>query len=69
MFGETDYDPRLQFTSVPLEEQLEALERAVNCGKVKDRFYINNFKEFSEEPYGLTTLIQYGHSAIPSSDC
>jgi len=25
MFGETEYDPNCQYTSVPMEEQLEAL--------------------------------------------
>lgn len=34
MFGETEYDPNCQYTSVPMEEQLEALGRAIDAGKV-----------------------------------
>jgi hypothetical protein len=34
MFGETEYDPSFQYTSVPMEEQLEALGRAIDAGKV-----------------------------------
>lgn len=35
MFGDVDYDPSCSFASVPLEEQLEALGRAVRAGKVR----------------------------------
>jgi hypothetical protein len=34
MFGETEYDPSFQYTSVPMEEQLEAVGRAMDAGKV-----------------------------------
>ncbi len=34
MFGETEYDPSRQFGSIPIEEQLDALGRAVDAGKV-----------------------------------
>ncbi|XP_034692014.1 protein tas-like isoform X3 [Vitis riparia] len=34
MFGETEYDPTRQFSSVFIEEQLDALGRAVDAGKV-----------------------------------
>lgn len=34
MFGETEYDPTRQFDSVGIEEQLDALGRAVDAGKV-----------------------------------
>lgn len=34
MFGETEYDPSRQYSSVPIEEQLDALGRAVDAGKV-----------------------------------
>lgn len=34
MFGETEYDPTRQFCSIPIEEQLDALGRAVDSGKV-----------------------------------
>nr|XP_028945063.1 uncharacterized protein LOC103449097 isoform X2 [Malus domestica] len=33
MFGETEYDPTRQFCSIPIEEQLDALGRAVDSGK------------------------------------
>lgn len=36
MFGETDYDPVRQLSSVPIEEQLDALGKAVHAGKVSD---------------------------------
>lgn len=36
MFGETEYDPTHQFCSVSIEEQLDALSRAVAAGKVSD---------------------------------
>ena len=36
MFGETEYDPNRQYSSVSIHEQLEALSRAVNSGKVSD---------------------------------
>lgn len=32
MFGETEYDPTRQFCSVGIEEQLDALGRAVAAG-------------------------------------
>lgn len=34
MFGEFEYDPTRQFGSVSVEEQLDALGRAVVAGKV-----------------------------------
>ncbi|KAK7837587.1 hypothetical protein CFP56_021089 [Quercus suber] len=33
MFGETEYDPTRQFSSVDIEEQLDALSRAIDAGK------------------------------------
>lgn len=36
MFGETQYDPTKQYTSVGVEEQLDALGKAVDAGKVID---------------------------------
>ena len=29
MFGDLDYDPSMDYASAPLEEQLEAIQRAV----------------------------------------
>jgi hypothetical protein len=34
MFGETDYDLSRQYASVPMEEQLEALGKGIDAGKV-----------------------------------
>ncbi|KAF3669077.1 hypothetical protein FXO37_09218 [Capsicum annuum] len=34
MFGETDYDPLRHYMPVSFEEQLDALERAVDAGKI-----------------------------------
>lgn len=36
MFGETEYDPKRQYDSISLEEQLDALGKAVDAGKVGD---------------------------------
>lgn len=36
MFGQTEYDPIQQFSSISIEEQLYALSRAVDAGKVSD---------------------------------
>lgn len=47
MFGETDYDPLRNYTSISFEEQLDALERAIDAGKVshdgKDATFTNYF--------------------------
>lgn len=34
MFGETEYDPDRQYSSISIDEQLEALGKAVTAGKV-----------------------------------
>lgn len=34
MFGETEYDPSRQYASVAIEEQLDALGKAVDAAKV-----------------------------------
>jgi hypothetical protein len=39
MFGETEYDPNRQYMSVPTEEQIEALGRALDAGKVCHSFF------------------------------
>ncbi|WVZ77779.1 hypothetical protein U9M48_025603 [Paspalum notatum var. saurae] len=52
MFGETEYDPSCQFASVPMEEQLEALGKAIDAGKIK---YIGLS---NETPYGLMKFLQ-----------
>ncbi|XP_020541371.1 protein tas isoform X2 [Jatropha curcas] len=52
MFGETDYDPSRQFCSVSIEEQLDALSRAVDAGKVR---YVG---VSNETPYGIMKFLQ-----------
>uniref|UniRef100_A0A0D9XUP8 NADP-dependent oxidoreductase domain-containing protein n=1 Tax=Leersia perrieri TaxID=77586 RepID=A0A0D9XUP8_9ORYZ len=52
MFGETEYDPSHQYVSVPLEEQLMALGRAIDAGKIR---YIGLS---NETPYGLMKFLQ-----------
>ncbi|XP_006857004.2 uncharacterized protein LOC18446836 isoform X1 [Amborella trichopoda] len=52
MFGETDYDPNRALTTVPMEEQLNALGNAVSAGKIR-------FVGLSNEtPYGLMKFLQ-----------
>ncbi|XP_024629537.1 protein tas isoform X2 [Medicago truncatula] len=52
MFGETEYDPVQQYSSISIDEQLDALSRAVNDGKIR---YIGLS---NETPYGLMKFIQ-----------
>ncbi|XP_062144556.1 uncharacterized protein LOC133851941 [Alnus glutinosa] len=52
MFGETEYDPIRQFSSVGVEEQLDALGGAVDAGKIR---YVGLS---NETPYGLMKFIQ-----------
>ncbi|KVI03951.1 Aldo/keto reductase [Cynara cardunculus var. scolymus] len=52
MFGETDYDPVRQYSPVSFDEQLDALGRAVDAGKI--RFIgVSN-----ETPYGVMKFLQ-----------
>ncbi|GKU86710.1 hypothetical protein SLEP1_g1199 [Rubroshorea leprosula] len=51
MFGETEYDPVRQFSSVSIEEQLDALGRAVDAGKIR---YIGLS---NETPYGVMKFL------------
>lgn len=37
MFGDLDYDPSMAYAACSFEEQLEALSRAVEAGKVRVR--------------------------------
>ncbi|XP_021279991.1 uncharacterized protein LOC110413484 isoform X3 [Herrania umbratica] len=53
MFGETEYDPVRQFSSVPIEEQLDALGRAVDAGKIR---YIGLS---NETPYGVMKFLHF----------
>ncbi|KMS96550.1 hypothetical protein BVRB_8g201980 isoform E [Beta vulgaris subsp. vulgaris] len=52
MFGEIEYDPRRQYCSTPIEEQLHALTRAVDAGKVRYAGLSN------ETPYGVMKFLQ-----------
>ena len=42
MFGETDYDPDRQYSHVSFDEQLDALGRAVDAGKVGNQLIISS---------------------------
>ncbi|KAK1386073.1 putative voltage-gated potassium channel subunit beta [Heracleum sosnowskyi] len=52
MFGETEYDPTRQFESVGIEEQLDALGRAIDAGKIR---YVGLS---NETPYGFMKFLQ-----------
>jgi hypothetical protein len=43
MFGESEYDLSHQYTSIPIEEQIEALGRAIDAGKVCHNFFLKLF--------------------------
>jgi hypothetical protein len=64
MFGETEYDPSRQYTSVPMEEQIEALGSAVDAGKVCHSFFLFlvNFSALTgtlwQQTYKLVVLDQ-----------
>ncbi|XP_057965983.1 uncharacterized protein LOC131156370 isoform X1 [Malania oleifera] len=52
MFGETEYDPIRNLCSVNMEEQLDALGRAVDAGKIR---YVG---VSNETPYGIMKFLQ-----------
>ncbi|XP_019188394.1 PREDICTED: uncharacterized protein LOC109182695 isoform X2 [Ipomoea nil] len=56
MFGGTEYDPLLNFSSVSFEEQISALSRAVDAGKIR---YIGLS---NETPYGIMKFLQVAES-------
>ncbi|XP_015575614.2 protein tas-like isoform X2 [Ricinus communis] len=58
MFGETEYHPTRQFSSVSIEEQLDALGRAVDAGKIR---YIGLSNETS---YGIMKFLQNSYSLL-----
>ncbi|PKI70560.1 hypothetical protein CRG98_009065 [Punica granatum] len=51
MFGELEYDPTRQFSSIGVEEQLHALGRAVAAGKIR---YVGLS---NETPYGVMKFL------------
>ncbi|GAB2213530.1 hypothetical protein Droror1_Dr00017838 [Drosera rotundifolia] len=65
MFGEVEYDPNKQYCFIPVEEQLGALSRAIDAGKIRFIGLSN------ESPYGMMKFLQvaeklYGHHKIVS---
>ncbi|PQQ21933.1 protein tas-like isoform X2 [Prunus yedoensis var. nudiflora] len=52
MFGEIEYDPTRKFSSIPIDEQLDALGRAVDSGKIR---YVGLS---NETPYGVMKFVQ-----------
>ncbi|KAI8476768.1 MAG: Aldo/keto reductase [Monoraphidium minutum] len=56
MFGDVDYDPSCAYPSAPLEDQLEALGRAVDAGKVRHVGLSN------ETPWGLMKCLALAQS-------
>ncbi|KAF8064533.1 tas [Scenedesmus sp. PABB004] len=60
MFGDVDYDPAAAYQAVPLEEQLEALGRAVAAGKVRHVGLSN------ETPWGVMRAVTAADQAGPA---
>lgn len=54
MFGDVDFKPAYSYSSVPFEEQMEALSAAVTAGKVR-HIGVSN-----DTAWGLTKLCQLG---------
>ncbi|KAH7615654.1 putative Protein tas [Nannochloris sp. 'desiccata'] len=62
MFGSIEYDPLLAYSSIPIEEQLEALHKAVHSGKVR---YIGLS---NETPWGLMKFCTATSTPSTSND-
>ena len=60
MFGERLYDPSRAYTSTPIPEQLEALQRAVEQGKVRSIGLSN------ESPWGLMQFVRHAIPTMPT---
>jgi aryl-alcohol dehydrogenase-like predicted oxidoreductase len=58
MFGETAYDLKQAYGSAPLEEQLEALGKAAQAGKIRHVGLSN------ETPWGLMECCRLGGSLV-----
>ncbi|XP_072976040.1 uncharacterized protein [Typha angustifolia] len=52
MFGDTEYDPNRQYTSIDIEEQIDVLGKAMDAGKIR---YIGLS---NETPYGVMKFLQ-----------
>ncbi|PPD78766.1 hypothetical protein GOBAR_DD24307 [Gossypium barbadense] len=63
MFGETEYDPVRQFSSVPIEEQLDALGRAVDAGKE----YLGIAEKYGLHPVSLAIAFVLNHPLVAST--
>ena len=61
MFGDSEYDPTMAYPSIPIEEQLEALDKAVQSGKVR---YIGLS---NETPWGLMKFCTKASVITPQS--
>ncbi|XP_039161315.1 protein tas-like [Eucalyptus grandis] len=59
MFGESEYDPTHQYRAITIEEQLEALGRAVASGKIR---YVGLS---NETPYGVMKFLHVAER-VPS---
>lgn len=63
MFGETEYDPTRKFCSISIEEQLDALGRALVKGKVRYRLCLYSYRfkymAFSKEVGKFCLQIRY----------
>lgn len=55
MFGDVEYDPTMAYSSVPLEEQLEAVASALHAGKLR-YFGLSN-----ETSWGLMKFCKLSH--------
>ena len=54
MFGDSEYLPHLAYSSIPIEEQFEALSRAKDAGKICE-FGVSN-----ETPWGFMRFCETG---------
>ncbi|XP_042987840.1 protein tas-like isoform X5 [Carya illinoinensis] len=64
MFGETEYDPIRQFSSVGIEEQLDALGRAVDAGKNSYSLLCRTFDSGMAECCHHESLLAYSPLAM-----
>lgn len=59
MFGESEYDPTRAYTATPFEEQLQALNKAKEAGKIRE-FGLSN-----ETAWGATKFCSSGAFFCP----
>ncbi|KZV54337.1 aldo-keto reductase-like [Dorcoceras hygrometricum] len=63
MFGEIEYDPTRSFSSVNIEEQLTALQKAFDAGKIR---YVGLS---NETPYGLMKFLHVAERNFCFQNC